>query len=170
MSSTSTQTTTYTVVDIRKVVDCFAADFSMMSQSTGLRSRDSVAHTVSDLKVFAEHGYLVSVTLFLEDKDGAKLRVAIYKVADSAVGWTSDRPGNSLWPRTLDGCLWVLATLSHEWWKLTASSRETFIKNQALHGTWAITEKDTSLTGLAATSGQKYASNGYGWQRTNYVK
>lgn len=168
MSSTSTQTTTYTVVDIRKVVDSFAADYSMMSQSTGLQSRDSVAHTVSDLKVFAEYGYLVSVTLFLEDKAGAKLRVAVYKVADSAVGWASDRPGNSLWPRTPDGCLWVLATLSNEWWKRTDISRDTFIKDQALHGAWAITEKDTSLTGLAANTGQKYASNGYGWQRTNY--
>lgn len=170
MSSTGTQTTTYTVADIRKVVENFAADFSMMAQATGLRTRESVAAVVSDLNKFAEHDYLVAVTLFLLDKDGNKLRVAVYKVADSAVGWKSDAPGNNLWPRTEGGALWVLGTLTDAWWNKTESDKDAFIKNNGLNSPWSKTEKDTSLSGLASSAGQKYASNGYGWERTNYSK
>ena len=170
MSSTGTQTTTYTVADIRKVVENFAADFSMMAQATGLRTRESVAAVVSDLNKFAEHDYLVAVTLFLLDKDGNKLRVAVYKVADSAVGWKSDAPGNNLWPRTEGGSLWVLGTLTDAWWNKTESDKDAFIKNNGLNSPWSKTEKDTSLSGLTSSAGQKYASNGYGWERTNYSK
>jgi hypothetical protein len=168
MSTTGTQTTTYTVADIRKVVENFAADFSMMAQATGLRTRESVAAVVSDLNTFAQYGYLVSVTLFLLDKDGNKLRVAVYKVSESAAGWKSDAPGNNLWPRTEGGALWVLGTLTDAWWNKTEAEKESFIMNQGLNSPWSRTEKDTSLTGLVSSAGQKYASNGYGWERTNY--
>lgn len=168
MNSTGTQTTTYTVADIRKVVNNFAADFSMLSQATGLWSRESVAQTISDLKIFAEYGYLVSVTLSLEDKDRNKLRVVVYKVADSAVGWTSERPGNNLWPRTPDGSLFVLGTLSDAWWQKTDAAKETFIKDKGFYSSWSKTDRVISLAGLNANLGQKYASNGYGWERTNY--
>ncbi len=168
MSLTGTQTTTYTVVDIRKVVDSFAADFSMMAQATGLRSLDSVAENVSDLKVFAENGYLVDVKLILKDKDGKKIRAAVYKVSESAVGWTSERPGNNLWPNTPGGSLLIVATLTSAWWGKTSSEKEAFIKSRSLHGSWAQTTEDMSFLGLGSSSGQRYASNGYGWERKNY--
>ena len=168
MSSTGTQTTTYTVADIRKVVENFAADFSMMAQATGLRTRESVAAVVSDLNTFAEFGYLVSVTLFLLDKDGTKLRVAVYRVSESATGWRSDSPGNNLWPRTEGGSLWVLAAMTDTWWEKTESEKESFIKVHDLNYSWSKTERDTSLSGLTSSAGQRYASNGYGWERTNY--
>jgi len=170
MSSTTTRTTTYTIADIRKVVENFAADFSMMAQATSLRTRESVAATVSDLNKFAEYGYLISVTVFLLDKDGNKLRVAIYKVSDSASGWKSDSPGNNLWPRTEGGSLWVLGTFTDEWWNKTDAQKEAFVKTHGLNSPWAKTEKDTSVNGLTPSAGQKYASNGYGWERTNYTK
>jgi hypothetical protein len=168
LSSTGTQTTTFTVADIRKVVENFAADFSMMSQSTGLRSRENVAEIVYDLRMFAEYGYLESVKLILKDKDGNKIRAAVYKVSESASGWVSEEPGNSLWPRTPSGSLFVIATMSSAWWNKTGSAKETFIKNQALHSSWDLTTEDTSLSMLTSSAGQRYASRGYGWQRTNY--
>ncbi len=170
MSSTGTQTNTYTVADIRKVVDNFAADFSMMAQATGLRTRESVEEDVSDLKVFAEYGYLVQVKVILWDRDGNKLRAAEYKVAKSAVGWTSDRPGGNLWPKTPDGLLYVLATLNDAWWNKTESEKNAFIRQRELHSSWAKNDKDTSLSGLSSSSGQRYSSNGYGWERTNFSK
>jgi Bacterial HORMA domain family 1 len=168
MNSTGTQTTTYTVADIRKVVDNFAADFSMMAQATGLRSRESVAETVFDLKVFAERGFLVDVMLILKNRNGEKIRAAIYKVSESATGWTSERPGNNLWPRTPEGVMRVVGTLTDAWWNKTDPEKEIFIEKHGLHGTWAHTTEDTSFSGLSASLGQRYASNGYGWQRTNY--
>ena len=170
MSSIGTQTTTYTVADIRKVVENFAADFSMMSQATGLRTRENVAGVVYDLRMFAEYGYLVSVTLILRDKDGNKLRAAVYKVSDSATGWVSEQPGNNLWPRTLGGSLYVLATMSSTWWNMTSSIKEAFIKNNVLHGKWDPSTEDNSLSSLSSSAGQRYASRGYGWERTNYSR
>ena len=159
---------TYTVADIRKVVDNFAADFSMMSQATGLHTRESVASIVSDLKIFAEHSYLVEVTLILYDKAGNKIRAAVYKVAQAATGWVTDRPGNNLWPRTEGGILYVLGTLTNSWAAKTEAERLVFIRDRGLNHPWGATDKDTSLSALASSAGQKYASNGYGWQRTNY--
>jgi len=168
MSATGTTTTTYTVADIRKVVDQFAADYSMQGQATGLRTRETVAENVADLKVFAEHGYLIDVNLILEDSSGNPIRGAIYKVAESATGWTSDRPGNNLWPRTPDGVLRLVATLNAAWWAKTDVEKEAFIAVNGLHGRWAHTSKSTSFGGLSESQGQRYASNGYGWQRTNF--
>ncbi len=102
MSSTGTQSTTFTAVDIRKVVDNFAADFSMMAQSTGLRTRESVASVISDLKVFAEKRYLVKVTLVLKDSAGKQIRGARYEVSEAATGWSTlilDRWLNIQWFR-----------------------------------------------------------------------
>jgi len=168
VSSTGTETTTFTVADIRKVVENFAADFSMMSQATGLRSRESVADVVSDLRVFAEFYYLISVKLILRDSNGNKLRGAVYRVSEAASGWNSEMPSNNLWPRTPGGSLSVTATLTNEWWNKTASAKESFIENQSLNSSWDFTNQDTSLSSLTSTAGQKYASRGYGWERTNY--
>jgi len=169
MSATTTRTTTYTVADIRKVVDNFAADFSMMAQATGLRNRENVTAIVSDLKILAEAGYLEEVTLFLFDKGKNKLRAARYRVSGSASGWQSERPGNNLWPRTEGGSLDVLATVTSAWNNMSDESRKAFITKQGMNYPWPPAEWDTSLSGLNSSTGQKYASNGYGWERTNYA-
>ena len=41
MSYTESLTQTYTIADIGKVIDCFAADLDMTSQSTGLLTQGS---------------------------------------------------------------------------------------------------------------------------------
>src|SRR5882672_496593 len=133
MSVTTTRTTTFTVADIRKVVDNFAADFSMMAQATGLRTRENVATVVSDLKILAEVGYLIDVTLFLFDKGGTKICAALYKVSESAAGWQSERPGNNLWPRTEGGALRVLANLTSPWWNMTDVARQSFIRERGMN-------------------------------------
>ena len=170
MSLTATRTNTYTVADIRKVVDNFAADFSMMAQATGLRTRESVAATVSDLKILAEKGFLIDVSLYLFDKEGNKIRATQYKVSDSASGWQSERPGNNLWPRTEGGSLKVLGNVSSAWWNMSDDARKAFIRDNGMNHPWSPATWDTSLTGLASSQGQKYASNGYGWERTNYTQ
>lgn len=169
MSATGTQTTTFTAVDIRKVVNNFAADFSMMAQATGLRTRESVANCISDLKIFAEKGYLIRVTLILKNADGEKIRGAVYKVSESASGWTSERPGNNLWPKTPGGSLKVIGTLAQKWWEQTDADKQAFIDSNGLHSSWDLTDEDLSFTGMTRTQGQRYASNGYGWERDNYA-
>ena len=170
MASTGTQTTTFTVADIRKVVDRFAADFSMMAQATGLHSRTSVENTVSDLKILAENRYLIAVKLILKDSNGTQIRAAVYNVSEAAAGWKSDRPGNNLWPNTPNGTLKVVATLTTEWWKKSESEIAGFVSANGMHSSWALTDEDTSFSGLTRSNGQRYESNGYGWERTNFSK
>jgi hypothetical protein len=168
MSTTATQSNTYTVADVRKVVENFAADFSMMSLATGLRSRDDVARTVADLRAFAEDGHLVEVKLILKDAGGNKLRGASYRVSQSALGWTSDRPGNNLWPRTPGGVLWVIATLGSQWNSMTLDQKRAYKTRRGFNYPWDPTLEDTSFSGLTASYAQRYASNAYGFQRINY--
>src|SRR4051812_11923474 len=106
-SYADTYSTTYTTADIGKVVDCFAADFDMVAQSTGLRSRENARAVADDVKTFAQHGYLVDVNLCLQDAFGRIVRAAKYEVSTNASLWTAQRPGNNLWPRTPGGDLVV---------------------------------------------------------------
>ncbi len=165
----STHTTTYTIADIRKVVDNFAADFSMVAQATGLSARDEVARVVNDLKIFAEYGYITDVKLLLLDASGATIRGARYDVSTSAVGWTSDRPGNNIWPHTPGGKLSVVASFTNAWWDKSEAEKKSFQHATGLNSIWVRSTQDCSFSGLRASSAQRYASNGYGWQRANYT-
>ena len=169
MTVTATRTNTFTVVDVRKVIDNFAADYSMIGQSTGLRSRGIVDRDVTDLKVFAESKYLLALYLLLKDANGVELRGARYQVSESATGWQSQRPGNNLWPKTAGGSLSIVATLSNAWWILSEADRDAFKKRNGMEGRWGTSSVDTSFSSLSTVQAQRYASNGYGLERTNYV-
>jgi hypothetical protein len=166
---TGTQTTTYTVVDIRKVVDKFAADFATMALATGIHDRDYVAKVVTDLKAFAENGCLERVNMILKDASGTQVRAAVYTVSNAAAGWKSDRPGNNLWPPTPGGSLLVVAATKN-WNKKTPGEKASFIAQNEMNFTWPATSEDTSFVGLTKTTGQRYESNGYGWERTNFTR
>ena len=156
------------MADIRRVVDNFAADFSMVGQATGLASRDVVSRTVSDLKIFAEYGYITEVNLILRDAQGITVRAAKYKVSTAAIGWPNDRPGSNIWPRTATGSLAVVATFTNGWWDKPDAQKEAFKSATGLNSIWVRSSIDTSFAGMTATFAQQYSSNGYGWQRTNY--
>ena len=168
MNSSGTQTQTFTIADIRKVVENFAADLSMMAQFTGIHSREYVLKTVFDLNFFAECRYLLQVMVMLKDKHGNKINAAIYKTSESAIGWTCERPGNNRWPRTPDGALLVIATMTKAWNDKTGAEKEAFCKENRLNWVWVSTTQDITLVGLRPSAGQKYSSSGYGWERTNY--
>ena len=79
MSTTGTityeATATYSVADIKRVLDNFAAEFTMISQATGRRTREYVESMVSDLKVFAEREYIahkVAVNTLIQKIDDLK--------------------------------------------------------------------------------------------------
>jgi hypothetical protein len=51
MSQTESVSQTHTIADIGKVMDCFAADLDMTSQSTGLLTRDLVKQYSADCRI-----------------------------------------------------------------------------------------------------------------------
>ncbi len=165
--STFSSTSTYTTTDVGKVIDRFAADLRMVAQATGLMSREYVARLADDVKLMAQRGYLDRVDVVLTNALGTVLRAAEYRVATDASGWTSDRPGNNLWPRTPGGELSVVIFRTPTWWALTEIQRQSFLNSQC-SCSWGPSDIDTSYSGLVGRYDRRYASNGYGVQRTIY--
>jgi len=165
-SYADTYSTTYTTADIGKVIDCFAADFDMVAQSTGLRTREDARSVSADVKMMAQHGYLAEVDLCLADAGGRIIRAAKYEISTNAVLWTAQRPGNNLWPRTIGGSLQVVVTYSAKWRSLTQSQQVAF--ETKLKESWGASNIDTSFPNLTRHADRDYVSNGYGARKSIY--
>ena len=159
-SFTVTQTQTYSVADIAKVIDCVAADLDMMSQSTGLLTREEVVRAAADVKLMAQKGYLLEANIVLHNASGEVIRAAKYEVSTDASTLTAQRPGNNLWPRTPGGGLVVVVQYSQRWFALTDTQRVPF--KQTLASSWTNSSTDLSFPGLTRSSDRSYASNGWG--------
>jgi hypothetical protein len=166
MSFTESETQTYTVADIGKVIDCVAADLDMNAQSTGLLSRDSVKRYAEDVKLMAEKGYLFEANIVLEDASGEVIRAAKYEVSTDASTLTARRPGNNLWPRTPGGELFMVVRYSQKWQNLTDSQRLNF--RQTLSVGWSTINTDLSFPSLTRSADRNYVSNGWGVSKSNF--
>lgn len=162
------QTITFTATDIRRVIDSFASDYWMISQSTGLRTRTQVDVDVADLKLFAEFGYLTEINLILRDSSGAKVRARKYATSENASGWANDLPGDNLWPRLQGASLQLVAAVADTWWAKSDAEKLAFRTRNGIRGLWDRANVDTSFAGMNSTNDRRYCSNGYGLQRTTF--
>jgi hypothetical protein len=162
--STGTTTTTYTRTDIHRVLDSFSADLLMVVQATAVEgwTRTRIDDTVYDLKVMAENGCVDAIHVILYDAAGQEIRAAKYAVSTSAQGWSTQRPGDNLWPRTPVGTLNVIVSTTDSWEATLARVKSD------LRGTWTTTTLDTTHASLARINERRYASNGWGLERGVY--
>jgi hypothetical protein len=160
MSYTESQTVTYTIADIGKVIDCFGADLDMISQSTGLLTRELVKQYTADVKAMAQNGYLLEANIVLRNSAGVIIRAAKYEVSANASSLTSSRPGNSRWPPTTAGELSVEVRYSQNWRDLTDLQRTLF--KGSLSPNWTASSTDLSFPALARSTDRSYVSNGWG--------
>lgn len=160
-------TRTFTVADVGKVLDCFAADLDGMGQSTGLRSRENTKATAADVKLMAQYGYLAEVNIYLKNAGGAIIRAAKYQVNTDAGALTASRPGNYLWPRTPGGQLCVHVTYTNAWWRLSEPQKAAF--RSRLLRSWGTLGLDTSFPMLTRVFDRNYVSNGFGLQKTLFT-
>src|ERR1700730_17052454 len=156
MSYTESSTQTYTIADIGKVIDCFAADLDMTSQSTGLLTRDLVKQYAADVKAMAQQGYLLEANIVLKDSAGNVIRAAKYEVSTDAASLTASRPGNNRWPATPGGKLSVVLRNSQKWRDLTNSQRVAF--NETLSTSWIASSTDLSFPALTRSADRNYVS------------
>ena len=166
MSYTESVTQTYTIADIGKVINCFAADLDMTSQSTGLLSRDLVKQYAADVKAMAQAGYLVEANIVLKDSAGKIIRAAKYEVSTDAASLSASRPGNNRWPATPGGELSIVLQNSPKWQNLTDAQRAAFDKT--LGTSWIPSNTDISFPGLTRYTDRNYVSNGWGVKKTVY--
>jgi hypothetical protein len=160
-------TRTFTIADVGKVLDCFAADLDGVGQSTGLRTRENTKAVAADVKLMAQEGYLAEVNLYLKDVSGRTIRAAKYEVSTDGASLTASRPGNYLWPRTQGGELGVHVTHSQAWWNLSDTAKATF--RQRLQMRWGTLNLDTSFPMLTRYRDRNYVSNGYGLQKSIFI-
>ncbi len=74
------------------MIDCFAADLDMNSQSTGLLTRDLVKKYAADVKAMAQRGYLLEANIVLTSAAGDVIRAAKYEVTTNASTLTASAP------------------------------------------------------------------------------
>jgi hypothetical protein len=160
-------TRTFTIADVGKVLDCFAADLDGMGQSTGLITRENTKAVAADVKLIAQQGYLSEVNLYLKDTNGKTIRAAKYVVSTDGASLTASRPGNYLWPWTPGGQLCVHVTYSHKWWNLSATQKDNFKQRLGLQ--WGTLDLDTSFPMLTRYSDRNYVSNGFGLQKSVFI-
>jgi hypothetical protein len=161
-----TQTQTYTIADIAKVIDCIAADLDMNAQSTGLLSRELVKQYAADVKALAQNGYLLEANIVLHDPAGRIIRAAKYEVSTDAYALTARRPGNNLWPRTPGGELTIVVRYTQKWRNLSDAQRAAFKKS--LSPNWTASNTDLSFPSLTRTPDRNYVSNGWGVTKTTF--
>lgn len=166
MPYTESITQTYTIADIGKVIDCFAADLDMTSQSTGLLTRDVVKQYAADVKAMAQQGYVVEVNIVLKDSVGNVIRAAKYEVSTDGASLTASRPGNNRWPATPGGELSIVVQNSQKWRDLTDSQRVAF--NETLSTSWIASSTDLSFPALTRYGDRNYVSNGWGVTKSVY--
>jgi hypothetical protein len=164
MSYSESLTQTYTIADIGKVIDCFAADLDMTSQSTGLLNRDLVKQYAADVKAKAQKGYLLEANIVLRDSAGNMIRAAKYEVNTEAGSLVASRPGNNRWPATPGGELSIVLRNSQKWRDLTDSQRTSF--NETLNINWVSSNTDLSFPSLTRHADRSYISNGWGVTKT----
>jgi len=167
--ATTAYTASYTIVDIRRVLGSFAADFGMMVQSAGLTvswPRPRIENLVADLVLFAQKGYLseLHVALWNGQKE---IRAARYTPSIAAYGWANQRPGGCIWPHTDGGTVHVVVVYSEKWIDEPDSAKAAF--KSSLHLSWNSSSLDITHSGLVSQPGyRRYESNGYGLERMSY--
>lgn len=163
MSQTATNTATYTMADIEKVVTRVRADLMMIADSTGGWTPKEAQDYAHDIEELAKAGYLAHADVTLLE-NGQEIYAARFVVNTDASGWTSSRPGGVRWPRVANPRLRLILSYTPSY---DDTARQAM--KPKLRIGWVPTSEDTSHTGLARAGGRDYASNSYGMQRTDWA-
>lgn len=164
--NTTTRTSTYTVVDVRKTFENFAADLGMIAGKTRKWDTAKVAEMVHDIMLFAENYYLDRVDILLLDSSGKPIQVASYTANENGSALTGERAGGNDWPCLENTRLSLLIGFSQSWKNLDAVQQQEF--RAKLNNPWGGTRMDATYSHLQSQSAQKYASNGFELNKQNF--
>lgn len=127
MYSTNTNTSTYTVIEIRKTFENCEADIRTIARRTGKWSMDYVNNVMHDILKLAENGYLSVVSIALKDANNIVKRATKFAVNENGNASDSARPGqNNDWENIVNTHLTVYLTYSSKWNNLTEQQKKNF--------------------------------------------
>lgn len=166
MSETGSYSNTYSAEDIKKVASRFGADLVMLAQSSAAMTTTRAEGVIDDVKLFAKKEYIERISVVLNDGSGKQLKARRYEVSTDASLWTSERPGDNLWPKTPSGSISVVLHYSSVWEALGDVAKSNF--KATLSRAWGPSDVDTSFSAMSGTVARRYASKAYGMERTDF--
>jgi Bacterial HORMA domain family 1 len=168
MFNTVTNTTTYTVVDIRKTFEGFSADLRMIATRTGKKSIEEVEKYLHDIMAWAENKLLSYVDITLIDINNKPIKAVRYSVDENGKAIQGERAGNNDWQNIPNSKLMIIVMNKDSWNKMTASEQDKFKETNNFKLTWGPSQIDNSYNHLSKDNAQLYASKGYELQKVNY--
>lgn len=168
MYGTTTKTSTYTVLDIRKTFEGCEADIRTIARRTGKWTMEYVDKIFHDILLLAENEYLHSVDIvLLNNETSGVIRASKFLVNSLGTSTESERAGkNNDWVDIPNTRLSVILSYTQKWKNLTATEKENFSKS--FYISWTASSIDNSFPSLRSSNAQLYASKGYELQKTNY--
>lgn len=168
MYNTIVSTSTYTVLDVRKVFENCEADIRMIARRTGRWTMEYVDQIFHDITILAEKEYLHSVDIALvDDATGKVLRASKFVVKSLGSATDSERAGkNSNWADIDNTRLTVILSYTPKWKALTTTQQINVQKDFQI--SWSPSSINNLFPHLASNNAQLYASKGFELQKTNY--
>lgn len=163
MTSTATQTSTYTTTDIEAVVRRITADLLMIASSSGAVTEAKAREWGHDIEALAKNGYLKYVDLTLLS-NGVEHKAARFYVNESGA-LANQRPGNALWPKLPSPRLRIVLCHNDNY---DTQAREKMAGKMKI--SWTSNYEDITHSQLNQSGGREYSSNGYGMERKDYTR
>lgn len=162
-SYSSTETTTYTVADVEKVVSSIKADLMMIAGSTKAMTEDVAKNYAYDIELLAKKNYLNKVDVTLMSAAEKEIVAVKYQFQNEGASGTR-RPGGVLWPATPDGKIRIVLSPTDSYWAELEQ-----VAKMPLKISWGSTSADISHTNLSISGERGYSSNGFGVNRNDFV-
>lgn len=164
MTSTSTRTESYSVLDIETVMRRVTTDLVMIASSSGALSETEARNYGHDIELLAKNGYLKKVDVTLMS-GVAELRAACYEVNVMSGDLSTSRPGGVMWPKIENSNIRIILFYTTAY---TTDERQKMAPK--LKNTWGPTSADTSHSSLTNGGNRDYSSNGWAMQRKDYTQ
>ena len=162
MSTTNSQTTSFTTVDVENVMRRITADLVMIASSSKAITETKARDYAHDIELLAKKGYVEWVDITLFDGDEEERATRFDFVAGASASGT-DRPGGVRWPQVTNPRLQLVISYTDAY-----TSEAKAAMQPKLRINWKPTDANTSHTSLQ-TSGQRgYSSNGFGVERKDF--
>jgi hypothetical protein len=168
MYNTITNTSTYTVIDIRKTFEGCEADIRMIARRTNKWSMEYVDKIFYDIIKLAEEEYLQSIDIVLLDTNDKVVRATKFVVNANGKAIQSDRAGANDWSDIPNTTLCVILAYTQKWRSLSDEQKEKFKSANDFKIDWIVSNIDKNFSHLKQSNGQLYASKGYELQKTVY--
>lgn len=168
MYGTTTKTTTYTVLDIRKTFEGCEADIRTIARRTGKWTMEFVDKIFHDILLLAENEYVHTVDIALLKNDSNEvLKATKFIVNTIGNSSESERAGkNNDWEDMPNTHLTIILSYTMKWIQMSTEDKSEFLKKLQL--SWESTSIDNTFPHLNRSDAQLYASKGYELKKTNY--